>query len=128
MVSKSWCFTWNNYTQADIASLEKSEFSYLIYGKEVAKTGTLHLQGTIVFRTAARISKLKKIYGKVPHWEPCKSLAASINYCKKEGNFKEIDHRKKSGPPKKQKDPNVKLLSDAVLSTFPVINLASVYC
>lgn len=103
MVSKSWCFTWNNYDDMAILALTTNpSFSFLAFGKEVGATGTPHLQGVIVFPIAHRLSKLKKVFGKHPHWEPCRNLAASIVYCKKDGDFVEIDRRKKRGPKKKE--------------------------
>lgn len=44
---KRWIFTLNNYTELEVQELknETDVFSYLLFGKEVAPSGTPHLQG-----------------------------------------------------------------------------------
>lgn len=53
--SRRWVFTLNNYTPEEEASLKKNfhaNFSYMIYGHEVAPTtGTPHLQGYMELQT-----------------------------------------------------------------------------
>lgn len=125
MVSRSWCFTWNNYDDDAITLLKRQPFNYLIYGKETAASGTPHLQGTIVLSKPQRLSYFKKTYGKIPHWEICRNLAASINYCKKEHDYIEIDKRKKRGPKKNSytlKERKEKF-AHALLLAFPPPNL-----
>lgn len=55
---RAWCFTINNYTQADIdaiLALDHSRIMRLAVGKEVApSTGTPHLQGYVRFKKSAR--------------------------------------------------------------------------
>ncbi len=46
--SRRWCFTLNNYTEAEVAALtadQGASFTYLLFGKEVGDSGTPHLQG-----------------------------------------------------------------------------------
>lgn len=101
MVSKSWCFTLNNYSEEDVTFFQNLDVSYIIFGKEVSQTGTPHLQGFLTLRTAHRLSGLKKIHSKA-HWEIAKSKSHSITYCKKEGDYFVKDNRKKPGRPRKQ--------------------------
>lgn len=92
-MSKSFCFTLNNYTDKDIIKFNNLECNYLIYGKEIGKNGTKHLQGYITFKRSKRIKGLKKICSRT-HWEHLKGDEESaINYCKKEGDITVIDNR-----------------------------------
>jgi len=92
MVSKSWSYTLNNYTDEDCEKFKLLECNFHRCGKEMSKSGTPHLQGIIIFSKATRASALKKICGKT-HWEITKSQEHSINYCTKEANFINIDKR-----------------------------------
>jgi len=91
--SRSWCFTANNYSDADISHLEEcSEIAtYLCYGKEIAPTTlTPHLQGFIYFESAKTFSKVQKLLPQGSHIEVAKGNALeNKNYCQKEGTFKE---------------------------------------
>jgi hypothetical protein len=101
------CFTLNNYTEAEALELTKSLTSlknsnhvvYAIVGKEIAATGTPHLQGYINSAT----SKLKACQGTVSKWRSMiPSLARahlesargsdldSKEYCSKDKNFEEF--------------------------------------
>lgn len=59
--SREWVFTINNWTEADEAGVKNMKCRYLIYGKEVGKQGTPHLQGYVVFTDQKTLSALKKI-------------------------------------------------------------------
>lgn len=88
--AKRWCFTINNYTDEHINALTALPSVYCIWGKETAPTtGTLHLQGFVVFENARhRTAVVADIGG--GHWVPANgtSLQAS-EYCKKDGSFTE---------------------------------------
>lgn len=75
----TWIYTWNNYTDDDIDKLKLLEVTRHRCCKEVAETGTKHLQGSITFNRAYRLSQLKKLFPLV-HWEPSKTTD-SENYC-----------------------------------------------
>lgn len=89
--AKYWCFTLNNYTADDVARLSApiAEVEYMVFGKEVGESGTPHLQGTICFQTRKRMLQVKALIGHNPHLEVVKYLEQSIEYCKKDGDFRE---------------------------------------
>lgn len=47
---RGWCFTLNNYSEFDIDTLAKVDCVYIVYGIEVGKEFTSHLQGYIYFK------------------------------------------------------------------------------
>lgn len=103
---RSWCFTWNNYSEADwnlapkLFEGNEVKINYLVQGKEVGENGTPHIQGFIHFDTQRTLGGLKKIFGPQPHWEP-KSPKSTFEqaaaYCKKDGNFIELGVLPKQG-------------------------------
>lgn len=87
-MSRRYCFTWNNYTNDDEATLEEfaeDHCNYLVYGKEVAPTTlTPHLQGFFTLKKVKRIPALKKLLGDAPHFTVAKAKSErAANYCKK---------------------------------------------
>lgn len=87
MVSKSWAFTLNNYDEADELAFQVLDCNYMCYGREIASTGTKHLQGFVVFSDAKRLSGVRKLHPKA-HWEITKkAYKANERYCKKEGDY-----------------------------------------
>lgn len=98
MGSKNWCFTLNNYSDDDILRLNElvttdTRVAYLIYGKEVAASGTPHLQGYLSLKSKLRLVQVKVIIGSNPHLEVARNVNASVEYCKKDGNWKEFGTR-----------------------------------
>lgn len=99
MQSRNWCFTINNYTLEDILSLDENEinYSYCIYGLEVGKNGTPHIQGYVEFNSVKRFETLKKLLPKA-HLETRKSTQEkAINYCKKDDEWCEYGNKKCQG-------------------------------
>ena len=85
-MSRNFTFTWNNYPDDCEAKLRALKgVKYAIYGRETGESGTPHLQGTIIFKSAHTLNRVIK---KMPgcHLEVCKALHASIEYCKKDGD------------------------------------------
>lgn len=94
--SNRWCFTHNNYTDADQAFISQllcaPDFSYGVYGREVGESGTPHLQGFFIYKHRVRLATAKSFFLDLnPHLEPARgtSLQAS-KYCKKDGDFEEF--------------------------------------
>lgn len=85
----NWCFTLNNYTDDQIPTSLPAGVNYLIFGKEIASTGTPHLQGFVSFSTRRRQTQCTKTLFQA-HWTVCRSIPDSINYCKKDGDFTEL--------------------------------------
>jgi len=84
--SKHWIFTWNNYSEEDIeeiiGSSNSSKIQRFVFQEETGENGTPHLQGYIQFTTKKRPFSVFKT--RVPHWEKCKNIEKSIEYCQKE--------------------------------------------
>ncbi len=77
--ARSWAFTWNNYADNSIKSLQKLwEKERYVFQEE--DEGTPHLQGLIRYKNARTMDQLKLIDNTI-HWEVCKNIPASINYC-----------------------------------------------
>lgn len=83
---RSWCFTWNNYENADIEYLKEmlENKARYIFGEEKGNSGTPHLQGVINFNSPRTFKSVRKLL-KENHIEECKNWQASINYCSKDG-------------------------------------------
>ena len=63
-----WCFTLNNYVEAELESTRKSlsdstKVRQAIFGKEKGKSGTPHLQGYISLKKKCRLTGVKKVVG-----------------------------------------------------------------
>ena len=90
---KKACFTLNNYTEKDwnIFRDKRDVFSRLVVGKEIALTGTPHLQGYCEFnKKTRRIAFFKALLGHNRtsfNKKPVKGTIEQNNkYCTKEGN------------------------------------------
>lgn len=90
--AKNWCFTLNNHTDEDVERLEGlgTSVQYLVAGKEVGENGTPHLQGFVSLSSRKRLAYVKTLLGSNPHCEVARNVPASIQYCKKEGDFFEV--------------------------------------
>jgi len=83
--SKNWCFTINNYAETDLFSVKEIACKYIIVGKEVAASGTPHLQGYVSFDSNKRFKAVKKLFPHGTHLEKAKGSALqNIAYCSKE--------------------------------------------
>lgn len=89
--ARSWCFTHNNYTDADVQMYKDWEKNYMVLGYEVAESGTKHIQGFITFSRAYRLKQLTKLSPRA-HWEQAKASDAA-NYCMKDGEYEVEDNR-----------------------------------
>ena len=86
--SRGFSFTYNNYDDAGIARIQALACKYLVYGKEVAESGILHLQGMITFKDGKTLSAAIKLLPGC-HVEATKDAHASMVYCKKDGDIYE---------------------------------------
>lgn len=100
MGSKSWCATLHDYTKEDydfFLNFAHEDCTRATIGKEItATTGRPHLQMAFALYKTRRDSSLRKLNKRV-HWEPMKAKhddgEAAFAYCRKEGNFVDIDNR-----------------------------------
>lgn len=86
---REWVFTINNYTDTDKTGVEAMKSRYLVYGYEVGKNGTPHLQGYVAFPTVKSFNQIKKLMPRcwtAPRAKKSTPKKAS-DYCKKDGNF-----------------------------------------
>lgn len=95
--SYAYCFTINNYTDADIQELKKLEDNpktrYIIIGKEVGEEGTPHVQGYVYFHNQMVFSSFKKLLTRA-HIEPSRgTVDDNVAYCSKDGDFYEHGER-----------------------------------
>lgn len=96
--STRWCFTVNNYTEDDERrlrelgdGLQRSGVRYLVYGREVAASGTPHLQGFIVLDRRLRLRGVRELLGQRGHYEVARGSSDSASdYCKKDQDFSEF--------------------------------------
>lgn len=85
--SRAWCFTINNYTDADCEACNSIECQFIIVGKEVGDQGTPHLQGYVYFANAKALKNVVKLLGGRGHVMGARGSAASnIVYCSKDGD------------------------------------------
>lgn len=98
--AKHWCFTLNNYTEEHLGLLRTigqsigEKVSFVIFGKEVGRSGTPHLQGFVSFLDRVRLTQVKQVFafaGDNPgHWTVARKLFEAIEYCRKEGDVTEF--------------------------------------
>ena len=92
---KSWCFTINNWTNVHQTSLrallsDQAQVEYGIFGREVAATGTPHLQGYVRFRSNKRIRTVQRLLPGA-HVSIARGTAQqNRDYCSKDSDFDEF--------------------------------------
>jgi len=92
---KHWCFTLNNYDDADERSLvelyERGGIDYLVFGSELGESGTPHLQGFVTFTHRKRFTQVRNALGGRAHIERALGTPwEAASYCKKDGEFVEF--------------------------------------
>lgn len=93
--SRGWCFTINNPTEWDAVDIEQlgEQAQYVISGKEVGEEGTPHFQGYVYFSSLKSFQQIKDLLPRAHIEKQRGSIDAAIDYCKKEGDYKEIGER-----------------------------------
>lgn len=95
---RNFVFTHNNYTDKDLTFWQNYKCSYIIIGKEIASTGTPHLQGYVEL---VKRKTFKSIIDEIPqgvHIERRRGTQKhAIDYSKKEGDYLEVGEPKKQG-------------------------------
>nr|WAE42924.1 MAG: replication associated protein [Cressdnaviricota sp.] len=89
--AKHWCFTFNNYDKDDFYLIQERlalTSAKFIVGKEVGESGTPHLQGYTEFHVKKNLTFLKRNFNEKIHWEICRNIKASIEYCKKDNDYR----------------------------------------
>lgn len=89
---ENWCFTLNNYSEDEYASLLETlkECRYFIVGKEVGDGGTPHLQGYACFPRRYTFNALRNKFGSRYHLEGARGTPRqNREYCSKGGDFAE---------------------------------------
>jgi len=85
--SKNWCFTLNNYTEADEKDISLWECKGVAYAHEIGDSGTPHLQGYVCFKNQVRLATCKELNNRA-HWEIMKgTLTDNQKYCSKQGQL-----------------------------------------
>lgn len=80
-----WFFTWNNYPDNFLETLEtvfKKICVKYIFEKEIGENGTPHIQGCIKLKKAMRWTEFK--LPKEIHWEKTRNEESAIKYCEKD--------------------------------------------
>lgn len=97
-------FTLNNYKEKEVEALKANEFfSYIIFGKEVGKQGTPHLQGYAEFKRIRLAALNKKHFFNRAYLAARKGKQSeAIEYCRKQDkDFYERGTPNKNGNPAK---------------------------
>jgi len=97
-LAKHWAgCTIPNYTEQDIAAFLvniQPLADYYVYGEEISPDTKLpHLQFMVCFKTAKRLTAVKKLIPTQGHWEtksPKSTMLQASDYCKKDGRFTEF--------------------------------------
>lgn len=97
---RNFTFTLNNYDSKPelVEALDTLACKYMVYGKEVGAEGTPHLQGHVTFSHQKTETAARKVL-RGCHVEVSKAPVASVQYCKKDGDYKE-----RGTPPQDRKE------------------------
>lgn len=85
MSALHWCFTYNNpqHEAEGIMDALKPMANYVVFQKEVGKSGTEHFQGYVEFKTRKRLTQVRKLLS--CHWEKRMGKRDQArDYCMKE--------------------------------------------
>lgn len=119
--ANSMCFTVNNYTDDDWnTDFSKWKCSYFICGREIGEEGTPHLQGYVEWNSSKNFTTVHKLFKGRGHWEKRKGTPEEASeYCKKDGNFKEIGKLSEQG-----KRSDLDEIGQMIIEKTPLIEIA----
>lgn len=100
--TRAWCFTLNNWTTEEYNTIVSCACRYMVVGKEVATTGTQHLQGYVYFKNARTLDQVKqKLNCDRLHLEKARgNPEQNLLYCSKDGDYVELGEKPKSSKEK----------------------------
>jgi len=97
---RCWVFTLNNYTDEEELHFQtfgedevRAQYSiaYIIWGKEIATTGTLHFQGYVRFTKPIRFQTVKSILSNRIYLAGAREKPiVNQRYCRKQGDYQEF--------------------------------------
>ncbi|QNG41099.1 replication-associated protein [Antarctic virus 3_V_CPHALFsw003Ad] len=89
--SRGWVFTINNPVESDNEQMETCAAAarYVIRGLETGEEGTKHWQGYVLFKEAKTMTSVKKFLPRAHLEKQRGNNKQAIDYCKKDGDFKE---------------------------------------
>lgn len=119
--SRKYVFTINNPTGEDIVRVQELECRYVIYGREVGESGTVHLQGFVYFDKKISRKKLSEALPRAYLDVANGTIDENVEYCSKDGDFVERGDKPIGGVGKKctlkeRAEKNKKLMSGSLLS------------
>lgn len=97
--NRFYCFTLNNYVEAELVSLRTSlsqeKVRYAVFGfEEGEEKGTPHLQGYVAFKKPQSLKACKAVVGDRSHLTVCKGNEdQNYEYCTKGGKYEEFGQR-----------------------------------
>lgn len=88
---KYFCLTINNYQDSDFDVFDSlsTKSIYAIAGREVAKTGTPHLQCFIAFKNETSFQTVRALFPRAHIEKMRTTVERSVDYCKKEDDYVE---------------------------------------
>ncbi len=84
---RNYCFTLNNWSEKEIGTIKLIKRCEWFYGIEVGESGTKHLQGFLMYKSARSFMSIKKLLPRA-HIEIMRGTKQdNIDYCMKEGKY-----------------------------------------
>lgn len=91
--ARGWCFTINHWTREDLDEISALDYRYIVTGFETGESGTAHIQGYVLFRSAITFSSIKRKLTRA-HLEAAKGTPQqNLAYCSKDGEWCEDGDR-----------------------------------
>lgn len=124
MSARTWCFTLNNYTEAEIEMLRVLPCRYMVCGLEVGDEGTPHVQGYIEMSRVMRLAGMRKLIERA-HFEVRRGTRDQARgYCLKDGNAFETGVWAAGGQGARN---DLRGMMDAIRENQPVIEVMEAF-